>query len=104
MGAGHPLQRLPVSTVSGDLQLLAQTAVRGRFDIESLSGDVQLQLAPGTSARLHAETFSGDSNSDVGTFAREECGPGARLDAQLQEGNGQVRVEAFSGRTRLRSN
>lgn len=102
--AQRPLQRLQVSTVSGDLQLAAQTAAGGRFDIESLSGDVELQLAPGTSARLRAETFSGDLISDVGTVEREEHGPGARLDAQLLEGNGDVRVESFSGGIRLRSN
>ncbi|MGQ0800025.1 MAG: DUF4097 family beta strand repeat-containing protein [Pseudomarimonas sp.] len=101
--AQNALQRLQVSTVSGDLLLTAQAVGGARFDIESLSGDVQLNLAPGTSARLRAETFSGDLSSDVGRVEREELGPGAHLDTQLLDGNGDIRVESFSGGIRVRS-
>jgi len=104
VGAQRPLQRLQVSTVSGDLQLSAPAADGARFDIESLSGDVLLQLAPGTSARVRAETFSGDLSSDVGSVEREEHGPGAHLDTQLLDGDGDIRVESFSGGIRVRGN
>ena len=95
------LQRLSVSSVSGDSRLKASLAPGGRITTESVSGGVTLALAGDTSARLRVETFSGGITSPVGQVKTEEYGPGKRLDARLGTGSGDIRLESFSGDVRI---
>jgi hypothetical protein len=95
------LSRLQVSTVSGDARLQAGLKPGGRIKGETLSGELGLTLPAGTSARLHAESFSGDLSSPSGKVQREEHGPGKSLDTTYGSGDGQIRLESFSGDVRV---
>ena len=99
---GGPWQKLTLSTVSGDVQLIGSLAAGGSIGIDSMSGDVQLQLPANTSASLHASSFSGDLRSDFGTPKEPEHGPGSSLDVRLGAGAGKINIETFSGDLRVR--
>ncbi len=91
------LDRLQLSTVSGDATLRAAMRPNGQFKAETLSGDLHLRMPASTNARLHVETFSGDIRSPSGTVHKEEHGPGKSLDARLGAGQGDIHLESFSG-------
>jgi hypothetical protein len=97
-----PLKSLQVSAVSGGIDLRAALAPAGRLSAESLSGALTVVLPRSTSARVQASSFSGAIKSDVGTVEKESFGPGSSLKTTLGEGEGQVRLESFSGTLRLR--
>lgn len=96
------LDRLEVSTVSGDAILDAGLTATGSIKAETLSGELDLSLPRSVSAKLHAETFSGDINSPNGRVDREDHGPGKSLDTQFGNGQGQIRLESFSGDVRVK--
>lgn len=91
-----------ISVVSGDVALDAVLDSGARAVINSLSGDVAVSLPKATSAALRIETFSGRIDSDAGKVEKEEYGPGARLSHRLGDGDGELRLESFSGNVRLR--
>lgn len=95
------LDRLTLSTVSGDGHLTAGLAPSGRITADSVSGNVALVLPRDTSARLRIETFSGGISSPVGQVQTEEYGPGKRLEAKMGAGSGEIRLESFSGNVRV---
>lgn len=96
------LERLTTNTVSGDTEVRAALARSGRVQAETLSGNLTLVLPKATSARLNIETFSGDIRSDAGEVVRPEHGPGSTLETRIGDGDGQIRLESFSGDVRLR--
>lgn len=96
------LSLLDVNTVSGDAQLRAALKPAGAIKVETLSGVLSLSLPANTSAKLHAETFSGDISSPAAKVQREEHGPGKSLDTTYGSGQGQIRLESFSGDVRVR--
>jgi len=91
------LKQVQANVVSGDLELRLALAPGGRLVAEALSGDLLVRLPASTSARLSANSFSGDIRSDAGKVEKEEYGPGSSLRATLGEGDGDVRLESFSG-------
>lgn len=95
------VRRVVMDTVSGDLELDTRLAPGGRIGGDSVSGSVRLRLPADTSANLAIETFSGGISSPVGEVQTERYGPGKRLQARLGEGNGEIRVDAFSGDVRI---
>ena len=95
------VQRATLGTVSGDGELRTSLAPGGSIQAETVSGGLRLRLPAGTSARLRAESFSGRISSPVGEVEREEYGPGQRLDTRLGAGDGDIRLETFSGSIRL---
>ena len=100
--AARALDRLDVSTVSGDAVLSTALKPTGSIKAETLSGGLDLNLPRTVSAKLHAETFSGDINIPNGRVDREEHGPGKSLDTQFGDGQGQIRLESFSGDVRVK--
>ena len=86
-----------VESVSGDAKLDTGLAAGGSIDAESVSGDLTLTLPADSSARRRVESFSGSIRSPVGRVETEEYGPGSHLDARLGAGNGEIRIETFSG-------
>jgi DUF4097 and DUF4098 domain-containing protein YvlB len=84
-------------SVSGDIDLRGQPEGDLRIDVESMSGSVHLYLPEQVSTRLRASSFSGSIRSDFGTVKHEERGPGSSLDASSGNGQGQVKIETFSG-------
>ncbi len=91
------LDRLELSTVSGDATLHAALRPNGKFKAETLSGDLSLRMPANSSARLYVETFSGDIRSPSGTVHKQDHGPGKTLDARLGAGQGDIHLESFSG-------
>lgn len=90
-------KEINAGTVSGDINLRGQPQGDLRIDVESMSGSVHLYLPGEVSTRLRASSFSGSIRSDFGTVKQEEHGPGSNLDASAGGGQGQVKVETFSG-------
>ncbi len=100
LAAGR-LERLTLSSVSGDSRIRAALAPGGRITSDSVSGGLTLSLAPDTSARLRVETFSGGISSPVGKVVTEQYGPGKHLETRLGSGGGEIRLESFSGDVRV---
>lgn len=94
--------RLDVGTVSGDVTLRGTPAAGAHIGIETMSGDVHLTLPADVSMHLGAETFSGSIRSDFGAVKDQEYGPGSHLDVTTGNGDGQTKVETFSGDIELR--
>lgn len=88
---------ISAGTVSGDITLLGKPAGSARVDVETMSGDVHLYLPGETSTRLRASSFSGSIHSDFGSVKEPDHGPGSNLDASIGSGDGQVKIETFSG-------
>jgi DUF4097 and DUF4098 domain-containing protein YvlB len=84
-------------SVSGDIDLRGQPEGDLRIDVESMSGSVHLYLPEEVSTRLRASSFSGSIRSDFGSVKREDRGPGSSLDVSNGGGQGQVKIETFSG-------
>lgn len=99
--AAGRLDRLTISSVSGDSRIRAALAPGGRIDGDSVSGGLTLVLPADTSARLRVETFSGDIRSPSGRVQTEQYGPGKHLETRLGQGSGEIRLEAFSGDVRV---
>lgn len=96
------LQSVQASVVSGGIDLRTALAPNGRLNAESLSGELSVVLPKSTSARLKASSFSGSIKSDAGEVEKEEFGPGSSLSTTLGDGDGEIRLESFSGTLRLR--
>jgi DUF4097 and DUF4098 domain-containing protein YvlB len=94
---GSQINQLELSTVSGDATLQLSIQPSATLKTDSVSGGLTLVLPKTASAQLHAETFSGDIASPAGHVVKEEYGPGQTLDARLGDGQGQVKLETFSG-------
>ncbi len=95
------LERLSHATVSGDARLEAGLRPGGSLRAESVSGTLEIILPAATSARLAVETFSGGISSPVGKVETEQYGPGKSLSARLGGGDGDIRLESFSGDVRI---
>lgn len=96
------LDRLTLSSVSGDGRLRTGLAEGGALSADTVSGRLSLDLPADTSARLRVETFSGSITSPVGEVKTQQYGPGKSLDARLGSGSGEIRLESFSGSVRIR--
>lgn len=97
------VRRFNASTVSGSLRLKVDRLARdARIGAETLSGGIDLILPRDSSANLSISTFSGDIRSEVGEVKRPRHGPGSSLEARLGDGDGDVRLESFSGTVRVR--
>ena len=99
---GERLRRLSASTVSGDAELKAALAPDGEISMESVSGDLTLIAPRDLSAKVSGESFSGDLNAPGAKIEREEFGPGSSFHTRYGAGNGEVRIETFSGDATLR--
>lgn len=90
-------RELDAGSVSGDVRLRGAPTAGARVGVETMSGNVELILPGNVSMRLDAETFSGSIRSDFGKSTDEEHGPGSHLNITTAKGDGQVRLETFSG-------
>jgi DUF4097 and DUF4098 domain-containing protein YvlB len=89
-------------TVSGDISLRGKPENDARTDVETMSGDVHLYLPGDASTRLRASSFSGTIRSDFGSVKQPEHGPGSSLEASNGAGDGQVKLQTFSGDIEIR--
>ncbi|HLS83892.1 MAG TPA: DUF4097 family beta strand repeat-containing protein [Arenimonas sp.] len=95
------LERLGFNSVSGNARLELALQKDGRVQAESVSGRLAVTLPADTSARLRVESFSGRISSPVGKVRTEQYGPGSHLETRLGEGQGDIRLESFSGNVQV---
>jgi DUF4097 and DUF4098 domain-containing protein YvlB len=103
--AAGAVERGHLESVSGEVSFSGALAAGGELDVESHSGQVEVALPAATSARFRVETFSG--GIDNGLSADEarrtsQYTPGKELEFTLGSGDGEVRIESFSGEVVLR--
>jgi DUF4097 and DUF4098 domain-containing protein YvlB len=95
-------REINAGTVSGDVNLRGKPESSARIEVETMSGDVHLYLPSDASTRLRASSFSGTIRSDFGSVKQPEHGPGSSLEASNGAGDGQVKLQTFSGDIEIR--
>lgn len=95
------LRELSANTVSGSIRVNTGLAQRGEIRMETVSGDVLLILPKNLSAQVRGETFSGDLRA-TGVTIEKRRGPGASFQTRYGSGEGDVRIETFSGSAEVR--
>ncbi|GGD35902.1 DUF4097 family beta strand repeat-containing protein [Pseudoxanthomonas indica] len=95
------LRELTANTVSGSIRVTTGLAQRGEIQMETVSGDVLLILPKDLSAQVRGETFSGDLRA-TGVTIEKRRGPGASFQTRYGSGEGDIRIETFSGNAEVR--
>ncbi len=97
------LDAFAFNAVSGELDLTADPALDGRWDIDCHSGEVTLYLPADVSAEFEIDTFSGDIDDDFGHEARRthKHGPGKELSFTQGDGSASIEISVFSGEVNL---
>lgn len=101
---GERLRNLTASSVSGDISIRGALAEGGRIGTESVSGDITIAMPKSLSARVSGESFSGDLSAPGAEVNRAKYGPGSDFEHRYGSGNGEIRIETFSGTGRLEMN
>lgn len=99
---GERVRELSSSTVSGDAEVRTALASKGEIRMESVSGNLSLALPKNLSAQVSGESFSGDLRAPGARIERPEHGPGASFNTRYGAGEGEIRLETFSGNAELR--
>ena len=101
---GGEVDKLEVSTVSGDIQFEGDVSRQGSLDISSHSGTVTLTLPGNVSADFDVSTFSGTIRNDFGPEAKrkDRYAPGMELNFRTGDGDTDIEVSSFSGSVNLR--
>ena len=94
---GERVRALKAVTVSGDTRVRTALAGEGEIKLESVSGNVGLETPPGLSARVSGESFSGNLRAPDARIERPKYGPGASFEARYGQGQGNIRMQTFSG-------
>lgn len=99
---GQRLHRVSTSSVSGDADVRTVLADGGTLKAESVSGEVLLTLPKSLSARVTGESFSGDISAPGAHVEKPKYGPGSSIEHRYGSGNGEIRIETFSGDVELK--
>jgi len=100
---GAAVERLNLNTVAGDARIHAALAAGGRIAASSLSGDVELIAPANLSARVSGKSFSGRLRlPDVDPQGNQTTGINGSFEHRYGDGDGDVRLETFSGNVRLK--
>lgn len=97
--AGHQssVRKLDGNTVSGDMRIGTALGSGGRIGLESVSGNITLLMPAALSAEVHGESFSGDLSAPNAQINRPKHGPGSSFEHRYGNGDGEIRIESFSG-------
>ena len=97
------LDAFAFNALSGELDLTAEPAPNGRWDIDCHSGEVTLYLPADVNAKFEIDTFSGDIDDDFGHEARRshKRGPGKELSFTQGDGSARIDISIFSGEVRI---
>ncbi len=98
---GERLRRLDASSVSGDASIRTGLASGGGITLESVSGDIRLALPRDLSARASGTSFSGTLEAADADIQRKKYGPGESFEHRYGSGDGEIKLETFSGDARL---
>jgi len=101
---GERLRKVSSNTVSGNATLRVALADGGRIAAESVSGDITLSMPKSLSAQVGAKSFSGDLSAPGARIERPTHGPGASFEQRYGGGDGEIRLETFSGDATLELN
>jgi putative adhesin len=98
------LNEFSFNAVSGDLDLWADIAKHGDWDIDCHSGNVTLYLPSDVDAEFEVDTFSGDIDNDFGVKSRRtsKYAPGRELIFTNGDGSGNIEISIFSGEVMLK--
>jgi len=100
---GGAVERLNLSTVAGDARIHTALAAGGRIEASSLSGDIDLIVPDNLSARVIGNSFSGRLRAqDVDPRHHQADGINGSFEHRYGDGDGDVRLETFSGNVRLK--
>ncbi len=91
------LERARLASVSGDIEVSAQVAPKGRLVMESTSGDVAVVVQDAEDISVEAETFSGSIDTCFDAETDGGFGPGESLRFKTGDGDRSVRIMSFSG-------
>jgi hypothetical protein len=97
------LDAFAFNAVSGELDLTARPAPKGRWDIDCHSGEVTLYLPGDVDAHFEIDTFSGDVDDDFGHEAERtsKYAPGKELSFTQGDGGASIDISVFSGDVRI---
>lgn len=98
---GERLRSVSASSVSGDMTIRGALADGGKISTESVSGDIDITMPKSLSARVSGESFSGDLSAPGANVNRAKYGPGSDFEQRYGSGNGEIRIETFSGSGKL---
>lgn len=98
---GERLRNVSASSVSGDMTIRGALADGGKISTESVSGDIDITMPKSLSARVSGESFSGDLSAPGANVNRAKYGPGSDFEQRYGSGNGEIRIETFSGSGKL---
>lgn len=99
---GEPARRIKTNSVSGDAQVRASLASGGRISAESLSGSIRITAPAALSANVSGESFSGSLRAPGANIIKPKYGPGSSFEHRYGSGDGEIRMETFSGSAELR--
>ncbi|WP_460764500.1 DUF4097 family beta strand repeat-containing protein [Lysobacter fragariae] len=95
------LRKLSGNTVSGEMNVTTALAPHGRISLESVSGSLDLRVPATLSAQVSGKSFSGDLSAPGTQIDRPKHGPGSSFEHTYGSGDGEIRLESFSGDARL---
>ena len=97
------LDTFEFNSVSGELDLTARPAPRGRWEIDCHSGEVTLNLPSDVDAEFEIDTFSGDIDDEFGHKAERtsKYAPGKELSFTQGDGGARITVSIFSGEVKI---
>ena len=101
---GERLRSLTASSVSGNIRIRGALADGGKIGTESVSGNIEIAMPKSLSARVSGESFSGDLSAPGAHVNRAKYGPGSDFEQRYGSGNGEIRIETFSGTGSLEMN
>lgn len=96
------LRELSTNSVSGSTRVSTGLARNGKVSLSSVSGGLVLAMPRDLSAHVTAETFSGDLKAAGARVEKPEYGPGRSFDTRYGDGEGEIKLETFSGNAELR--
>jgi DUF4097 and DUF4098 domain-containing protein YvlB len=97
------LSRARIKTVNGSLQLSSMLSRNARIDAETINGELSLTISGVVDAEFDIETFNGGISNCFGPKAKKksEYGPGSELRFKEGEGSAAVRVKTLNGKVKL---
>lgn len=101
---GERARSVTASSVSGNIRIRGALADGGRIGTESVSGNIEIFMPKSLSARVSGESFSGDLSAPGAHVNRAKYGPGSDFEQRYGSGNGEIRIETFSGTGSLELN
>lgn len=99
---GEQPRRVYSSSVSGDSAIRSGLARGGKVIAESVSGNIRITMPSSLSARVSGESFSGTLRAPGARINKTKYGPGSDFEHSYGQGNGEIRLESFSGDAELR--